>query len=177
MEKLPLDKVFDFGEPRAIGKRLPNGRQIYSDGVLPDYINILYEVGKTETANEIAMEYLKQLETELNYFEKSDAMIAYENQDEFIAFGMNFLRTFRSVYVSNEDNEIANYASKLENRLTNKIVPGIANEIRSRKINDTRGRRTVVRNMNREAQEFLNLYTALLQENGLADEPQAAGGQ
>jgi hypothetical protein len=55
MEKLPIDKVFDFGEPRAIGKRLPNGRQIHSDGVLPDYINILYEVGKTETANEIAM--------------------------------------------------------------------------------------------------------------------------
>ncbi|PHR48723.1 MAG: hypothetical protein COA32_04435 [Fluviicola sp.] len=177
MEKLPLDKVFDFGEPRAVGKRLPNGRQIYSDGVMPDYINILYEVGKTETANEIAMEYFKQLETVMNYFEHSDAMIAYDNQDEFIAFGMNFLRTFRSVYVSNEDNEIANYASNLENRLTNQIVPGIANEIQSRKISDTRGSRTVVRNMNREAQEFRNLYTALLQETGLADEPQATGGQ
>jgi MFS family permease len=177
MEKLPIDKVFDFGEPRAIGKRLPNGRQIHSDGVLPDFINILYEVGKKETANKIAMKYMKQLETMMDYFENSDAMIAYNNQDEFVAFGMNFLRTFRSVYVSNEGNETANYVSELENRLSNVIVPGIANDIRSRKISDTRGRRTVVRNMNREAQEFLNLYNALLQENGLADESEEPGGQ
>jgi hypothetical protein len=177
MEKLPMDKVLDFGEPRAVGRRLPNGRQIHTDGVLPEFINMLYEVGKKETANEIAMEYLKQLETMMNYFENSDAMIAYNNQDEFVAFTMNFLRTFRSVYVSNEGNEIANYVSELENRLSNVIVPGIAKDIRSRKISDTRGRRTVVRNMEREAQEFLNLYDALLQENGLADEPEQPIGQ
>jgi MFS family permease len=177
MEKLPMSKVFDFGEPRAIGRRLPNGRQIHTDGVIPEYINILYEVGKKETANDIAMEYLKQLETMLNYFENSDAMIAYENQDEFVAFGMNFLRTYRSIRISNKGNEIANYAIELENRLSNEIVPRIVNEIRSIKISDTRGRRTVVRNMNREAQEFQNLYTSLLQENGITDETEISGGQ
>ena len=104
-------------------------------------------------------------------------MIAYDNQDEFVAFCMNFLRTFRSVYISNEGNEIENYVSEMENRLSNIIVPGIASEIRSKKISDTRGRRTVVRNMEREAQEFLNLYESLLQENGLADEPEQPIGQ
>ncbi|MEX2483013.1 MAG: DUF2723 domain-containing protein [Brumimicrobium sp.] len=177
LEKLPIDKVYDFGEPRAIGRRLPNGRQIHTDGVLPEFINALYEVGKTETGNKLAKEYLGQLETMINYYQFSDPMIAYNNQNDFIAFGMNFLRTFRSVYVENEDNEIGEYALQLENRLSNEVVPNIAAELRSREINDTRGGRTKVRSMEREAREFENLYNSLLQENGLADESGPATGE
>ncbi len=173
LEKLPLDKVFDFGEPRAIGRRLPNGQQIYTDGVMPEYIQVLYDVDKTELANDLAKKYLDQLETMMNYFGSSDPMIAYDNQDHFIAFSMNFLRTYRTVYLNNPEDPIGDYVNGLESRLTNQVVPSIAKELRSREINDSRGRRTVTRKMNKEADEFISLYAALLQENGLAEDSAA----
>lgn len=170
LEKLPLDKVFDFGEPRAIGRRLPNGQQIYTDGVMPEYIQILYDVDKKELANDLARKYLKQLETMMNYFGKSDPMITYNNQDDFIAFAMNFLRTYRVIYLNNPDDPIGDYVNGLENRLTNEVVGSIVKGLQSREIEDSRGRRTITRKMNQEAEEISSLYMSLLQENGLAEE-------
>ncbi len=170
LEKLPIDKVFDFGEPRGLGRRLPNGQKIYSDGVVPDFIQILYEVGKTDLADKLAEEYLKQLETMMDYFANSDAMVAYTNQKDFIAFGMNFLRTFRSVYVANQDSALGDYAYGMENRLSQQIVPGIVEEISRKEVTESGRNRTKVRTMQQEAQEFANLYQALLEETGLASE-------
>tara|TARA_B100000508_G_scaffold137355_1_gene131515 strand:- start:8647 stop:12657 length:4011 start_codon:yes stop_codon:yes gene_type:complete len=173
LEKLPIDKVFDFGEPRGIGRRLPNGQQIYTDGVMPEYIKVLYDVDKNELADDLAEKYIKQLETMMNYFEHSDPMIAYKNEEAFIAFGMNFLRTYREVYLNNPESALGDYVNSLERRLSEQVVPGIAKELSQREVSDTRGRRTVVRKMREEAQEFTDLYMALLQENGLAEEAPA----
>jgi hypothetical protein len=174
LEKLPIDKVFDFGEPRAIGRRLPNGQQIYTDGVIPEYIQVLYDADQKELANDLAEEYLKQLETMMNYFGNSDPMIAYTNKKDFISFGMNFLRTFRVVYLNNPEAPIGDFANGLERRMTQQIVPGIAEALSSKEITDTRGRRTITRTMEQEAKEFSDLYMSLLQENGLAEEASPA---
>src|SRR5690554_2776402 len=88
LEKLPINKVFDFGEPRATGRKLSNGQEIYSDGAIPDYIQALYHVDKTELADELAIEYMQQLETMMNYFSHSDALIAYRSKKDFISFAM-----------------------------------------------------------------------------------------
>lgn len=176
LKKLPIDKVFDFGEPRGIGRRLPNGRQIYTDGVMPEYIKVLYDVDKNEEAANLTRKYVEQLETMMDFFEESDPMVAYRNQEDFIAFGMNFLRTYRAVMVANPESPLADHLDGLEKRLSNTIVPGIANELSSRTTVETRGSRTVTRKMREEAKEFTDLYMALLQENGLADE-QPQGGQ
>lgn len=109
----------------------------------------------------------------MNYFEHSDPMIAYKNEEAFIAFGMNFLRTYREVYLNNPESALGDYVNSLERRLSEQVVPGIAKELSQREVSDTRGRRTVVRKMREEAQEFTDLYMALLQENGLAEEAPA----
>ncbi|MDX1652263.1 MAG: DUF2723 domain-containing protein [Brumimicrobium sp.] len=179
LEQLPIDKIFDFGEPRGSGRTLPNGMQVFTDGTVPEYINALYSVDKIEAADKLTLKYFKQLETMMDYFEKSDAMIAYNNQEDFIAFAMNFLRTadiIRRVH-SDGSNEAFRYTSELLDRLNNRVVPGIVSEIASREIADVRSVRTKVRSMQKEAEEFASLYDALLRENRFSDEPEQAEGE
>lgn len=171
MEHLPMDRVLDMGEPRPTSAQLPNGRQIFSDGVIPDYISILYRVGKTEYANELADEYLSQIEHLFNYFEYSHPIHAYDNQEDFISMCMNFFRVFRDAYTENaEDHTMAVKAAEMEDRLTKEIVPYIMEGLRVIEVKETKGGRTRTRNMTREAQEFYELYQAILVENGLMEE-------
>ena len=171
LEKLPIDKVFDFGEPRGIGKRLTNGTQISTDGVMPEYIKVLYDVGQNEMANNLAQEYLMQLETMIDYFGSSEPLVAYTNQQDFIAFTMNLLRTYREVVPQNENTRLGDYARGLENRLSNTVVPEIVQSISNMTTTETKSLRTVTRSMEQEGQEFAALYDALLKENGIVEEP------
>lgn len=171
MEELPLDRVFDMGEPRPVGKSLADGTQVYTDGRIPDFIAILYQVDKVEYGNTVASEYLDRLEMSLNYFGNTSAKMIYYNQEDFIAFSMNFLRVFAEVYSSNdEENAIVERVIQMEDRLTNRIVPAIVEGLRLEEISDVKNNRTIKRRMDREAEEFYSLYQALLMENGLRKE-------
>jgi hypothetical protein len=171
MEHLPMDRVLDMGEPRPTSSQLPNGRQIFTDGVLPDFISILYRVGKVEYANELTTEYLAQIETLFNYFELSHPLHAYENQDDFISMCMNFFKVFRDAYTENEDNHpLTLKASEMEDRLTRAVVPSVIEGLKAIETKETKGGRTRTRNMTREAQEFFELYQALLVQNGLMED-------
>jgi hypothetical protein len=175
--------VYDFGEPRAIGAALNDENQafidqVYIDGAIPDFIRILYEVDKTVMADELAIEYLKQLETMMNYFQHSDALIAYNNKKDFISFGMNFLKTYANVYVSSPESDAAKLAHELDQKMTQKVVNGIVEGLRSHEIKETiRGGRTQNRRMEKEALEFAKLYNAMLRENGFQSEGEAQGQQ
>ncbi|RYM35744.1 DUF2723 domain-containing protein [Brumimicrobium glaciale] len=167
LKYLPIDKVLDFGEPRATGRRLPNGDQAYSDGAVPDYIKALYQVGKNETAEKLAIEYMAQMETMMNYFQHSDALIAYGSKADFISFSMNFLQVYAQVFVNSPDSEAAKYGNELDQKMTRDVVGGIVEELRNKEVKETiRGGRTRVRTMEKEALEFAKLYNALLSENG-----------
>jgi hypothetical protein len=170
MEYLPMDRVLDMGEPRPTSAQLPNGRQIYSDGIIPDFISILYRVGKTEYANEIADQYLNQIEKSFDYFAASHPIHAYNNQEDFISMTMNFMRVFRDAYTENDEGHpMAERASEMEDRLTRSIVPYITEGINAIEISETVGGRTRDRKMDREAQEFFELYQALMVHNGLME--------
>ena len=169
MEQLPMDRVLDMGEPRATSKQLPNGSQIYTDGRLTELISTLYQVERIDYANELATEYLDQLETLFNYFKHSHPMIAYSNQEDFIALCMNFLRMFREVYSTNDGNEMEARVVSMEDQLTKEIVPRIVEGLRLIETTETRNKRKVTRRMEREAQAFLELYQALLVENGFME--------
>ncbi len=173
LEKLPISKVFDFGEPRGTGRRLPNGEQVHSDGAIPDYIKALYQVGKTETAEKLAIEYLLQLETMMNYFQNSDPLIAYQSKQDFISFTMNFLQVYAQVYVGSPDSEASALGNRLDQKMTRDVVGKIVEELRNKEIKETiRGGRTRVRTMEKEALEFAKLYNALLTENGFQSDGQ-----
>ncbi|PWH85952.1 glycosyltransferase family 117 protein [Brumimicrobium oceani] len=167
LEKLPIDKVFDFGEPRATGRRLPNGEQVYSDGAVPDYVKALFQVGKNESAEKLAIEYMAQLETMMNYFQHSDALIAYQSKQDFISFAMNFLQVYAQVVVNSPDSEAANFGNELDQKLTRDVVGKIVEDLSNKEVKEAiRGGRTRVRTMEKEALEFAKLYNALLTENG-----------
>jgi hypothetical protein len=170
MEELPMDRVLDMGEPRAIGKRLPNGQQMYTDGRLSDFISILYQVDKVETGNKLASEYLDQLETILNWQEASRPLLVYKNQDDFISFCMNFMSVYRDVLSTSSEGPLADRVVAMEQRLSNRIVPQIVQAVGDETTSEIKSNRTVSRKMDREAAAFLDLYEALLMENGLMEE-------
>lgn len=167
LEKLPINKVYDFGEPRASGRRLANGDDAASDGAIPDFVQILYRAGKTEAAEKLAIEYMLQLETMMNYFQNSDAMIAYNNKQDFVSFAMNFLKVYAQVYVGSPNSEAVALGNALDQKMTRNVVGGIVEELRNKEIKETiRGGNTRVRTMEKEALEFAKLYNAILSENG-----------
>jgi hypothetical protein len=172
LRELPIDKVLDLGEPRAIGRRLPNGRQVVTDGRLAEFVSILYQVEQIEMANELANNYLNQLETYLNFYEHTRPILTYRNDDDFIAFCMNFMRVYGEVVTSNDKSPLVDRVVTMERRLSETIVPNIVKGLRQETIKERKGSRTVTRKMEREATEFLQLYESLLIENGLMDDGQ-----
>lgn len=163
---LPMDRVLDFGEPRGIGQQLSTGDEISTDGSIPEHIRALYEVGKTERANEVAFEYMKQLETFMNYYGNSDATIAINNKQDFISFTMNFLRTYAQVLVADADSEVAAYCRLLEQKMNNEVVMNIIDGLKNKQVKENSRGRTITRTMEKEALEFAKLYNELLRENG-----------
>lgn len=170
MEELPICKVYDMGEPRSVGRRLSNGSVIAMDGRMPDIVAVLYQVDKIDYGNEVADEYLGQLKTLMNYFEYSDPRITIRNEEDFIAFCMNFMRMYREVISANGENpEISQRVMAMENSLTRRVVPGIVETLKMLETQDVRNNKKITRNMEREAESFFELYKALLQENGLLE--------
>jgi len=173
LETLPIDKVYDFGEPRGVNSQLTEIDRVYIDGAMPDVIRILYEVEKIELADQLAIEYMKQLETMMNYFKHSDALIAHNNKKDFISFAMNFLRTYANVYVASPDSEAAELAHALDQKMTIEVVGGIVEGLRNKEISETiRGGKTQNRRMEKEALDFAQLYNAMLSQNGFQSEAQ-----
>jgi hypothetical protein len=178
LDKLPIDKVFDFGEPRGVGSELTERDQVYIDGAMPDIIRILYEVGKTEYADQLSIEYMKQLETMMNYFQHSDALIAYNNKKDFISLGMNFLRTYANVRVSSPESDAADYGHLLDQKMTRDVVGAIIEDLRNKEVKEViRGGNTRTRTMEAEALDFAQLYNAMLSQNGFQSEGAAEGQQ
>lgn len=169
LKMLPIDKVFpnDPRSPQPSQKKLSNGDPVYSDGSMPGYIRLLYTIGKTKRANELAINYLDQLKTMMNYFQHSDPLIAYHNKDYFISSTMNFLRVYAQILISAPDSKAATYAQQLDDKLTNKVVAGIVNGLKEKTTVETVGRDlTRMRSMEKEANDFAELYSAMLQETG-----------
>lgn len=172
LDELPIDRVLDIGEPRAIGKRLPNGRQVVTDGRLSEFVGVLYQADQIELGNKLANDYLDQLDTYLNFFEYSRPILIYRNDEDFIAFCMNFMRVYGEVITSNDDGPLVERVVRMERRLSETIVPRIVKALRQETIKERKGNRSITRKMEREAVEFLELYESLLIENGLMDDGQ-----
>lgn len=170
LQELPINRVFDFGEPRESGRQLSNGETLYIDGVIPEYIRAYYEIGRKDKADQLAMEYLQQLETMVNYFGASDAMIAYHNKKDFISSSMNLLRTYATIYVESDNDGLMAYAEELKNRLGDQVVAGIAEDLRHKEIRESVRGKVRTRKMEEEALEFLATFNAILSEVGFADD-------
>ena len=96
LKVMPANIVIDYGEPSASREKYSaSGVQLsaYQDGILHDYVGMLYRAGDKKAAEELGQEVARQLESIMNYFEKSDAYFAgnqENNGDLFSAMDAYF---------------------------------------------------------------------------------------
>jgi hypothetical protein len=89
LEVMPAEVVLDYGErpSPAGGIKDANGMEYaqYQDGVLQDYVGLLYRSNDKAGAEKLGAEVARQLESILGYFKHSDAEHAGNNDADYIA--------------------------------------------------------------------------------------------
>lgn len=88
LEVMPPELVIDYGEPGPSRDQYNVGSatyEAYGDGILHDYVGLLFKAGEKKLANEVGMKIASQLESILAYFEKSDAYFAGRNSKDLFA--------------------------------------------------------------------------------------------
>jgi hypothetical protein len=133
LEVMPATIVIDYGEPSlSRDKYRATGVEIsaHQDGILHDYVGMLYRAGDKKAAEELGKEVARQLETVFNFFEKSDAYFAGnpENQGDLFAA----MDSYFKMLVVAADEEVGNpkgeFATRLKStidRMYNKTMPAI----------------------------------------------------
>ena len=82
LEVMPAELVIDYGEPSASNNPRDNyeinGKTLksFSDGVLHDYVGVLYMAGDQKGAEKLGMVVADQLESIITYYEKSNVGVA-----------------------------------------------------------------------------------------------------
>ena len=121
IEVMPINRVIDYGEPNADGRKLRgiDGGEYpsYTDGSLHDYVGLLYRAGDKAGAEKLGMEVAKEIETILNYFENSSAMIMYKNREDLVAALQNYM----TIAMMANDEELGNPNGALAKRLNKRI--------------------------------------------------------
>lgn len=123
LKVMPANLVFDYGEPNMSGDPRDgysiNGKELraYSDGVLHDYVAVLYMVGDNEGAEKLGMTVADQLESIFNYYEHSNVAISAKsgNTDHLYAALDAYLKMMSSAH------EFGNDGSKLAERMRKKV--------------------------------------------------------
>jgi hypothetical protein len=122
LEVMPAKLVIDYGEPspsrdkyRATGVEMT----VYQDGILHDYVAILYRAGDKKAAEELGKEVARQLETILNYFAKSKANFAgsLDNSEDLYSA----LDSYFKLHVSALDPVNGDPKGELAKRTRNKL--------------------------------------------------------
>ena len=123
LKVMPADVVLDYGEPTSNGReKYTNGGvslNACSDGILHDYVRILFQAGDKKGAEELGNTVADQLESILNYFVKSDAYFAGnpENRNDLCAALASYFKLHMAVI----DPENGNPSSPLAKRTQSMI--------------------------------------------------------
>jgi len=85
LEVMPAEVVIDYGEPSQDGQEEYSlgGQKIraYSDGILHNYVRLLYVAGDKVAAEKLGKTIATQLESIMNFYEKSDMRIIARNDN------------------------------------------------------------------------------------------------
>ncbi len=79
LQEMPADLVLDYGEPtpsREVYNSEGGQVQGYQDGILHDYVSILFKAGDKKSANDLGLQVLNQLNMTLRFFETSNPTLA-----------------------------------------------------------------------------------------------------
>lgn len=121
LEVMPIDRVIDYGEPVADGRKLRgiDGAEYgsFTDGSIHDYVGLLYRAGDKKGAEKLGFEVAKEIETILSYFENSSAMIMYRNREDLVAA----LHNYMTIAMMANDEDLGDPNGALANRLNKRI--------------------------------------------------------
>ncbi len=112
LEVMPAELVIDYGESNASSDPGDNyninGKELraYKDGVLHDYVGILYMAGDKKGAEKLGMTVADQLESIFRYYEMSNVAIAAdpENTDDLYAAMDAYLKMMSAVHEFGDKN-------------------------------------------------------------------------
>jgi hypothetical protein len=130
LEIMPVDIVIDHSEPTQSGEVYEvNGVQTrgYIDGVLHDYVEILYLTGDKKTAKKLAAQVASQLETVFEYYDKSDVRITsskHNIKDLYAA-----IESYFTIYAAVADEELGDAESDLDKRMLRELTDLYQNTI------------------------------------------------
>lgn len=118
LEVMPANVVLDYGErPTGAGPiKDASGAEYskYQDGVLQDYVGLLYRAHDKEGAEKLGAEVARQLESILGYFKNSKATFAANNSADYIAAVINYA----TIHKYAGDPEVGNPDGALSKRVT-----------------------------------------------------------
>lgn len=138
LEVMPAEVVIDYGEPSQDGQEqyTLGGQKItaYSDGILHNYVRLLYIAGDKTAAEKLGKTIANQLESIMNYYDKTDVRIIARNDntsDLYAAmdayFKMNEI-ALDTTY-GNDKGALATRTSKYISVMLQKTLPKIMKDI------------------------------------------------
>ncbi len=101
LQLMPASVVIDGGEPSPTREKYNVGSlqyEAYSDGILPDYVALLFQAGQKKAANDLGLEMARQMETIFGYFENSDVFFAGSNSKDLFAALDNYFKISAACY-------------------------------------------------------------------------------
>jgi hypothetical protein len=148
---MPDDLVIDYGEPNPSRDKFEVSPGVsyasYDDGVLHEYVGLLYRAGDKKTAEELGQKVARHLESILNYFAVSKGEFAVQNKNDLISALNNYL--LMATYAADSekgntggalDKRTNAYVNKLYNQLFPRIYADLKNSgFESKSINDLKG--------------------------------------
>lgn len=139
LEVMPIARVIEYGEPQKA-----SGREAYivsdvekydyfSDGIMHDYVGILYRAGDNAAAEKLGLEVASHIESTFKYFENSKAIFSTLNKDDLISALDNYfvLATAAANPMSGVKNgKLSMRTSKKISELYDKVFPRIYSDLK-----------------------------------------------
>ncbi len=122
LEVMPAEIVIDYGEPQETREEYRNGGLVFnawSDGILHEYVGILFRAGDKKGAEKLAATVAGQLESIFMYFEMSD--VHFSSNPENLGDLFAALDAYFKLYITCSDPEFGNKYSAVSKRLYGKI--------------------------------------------------------
>ena len=136
LEVMPAEVVLDYGErPNPSGGiKDANGAEYaqYQDGVLQDYVGLLYRANDKQGAEKLGAEVARQLESILGYFKNSPAEFAASNYPDYISAVINYATLHKFAgdpRIGNPNGALVNRTTKGLETLYNVDLTRIYNEL------------------------------------------------
>lgn len=138
LEVMPPDLVIDYGEPQPTKDDFQVSPGVtyegYADGVLHDYVGVLYRAGDKEGAAKLGMKVADQIESIFNYFENSPATFSMRNKMDLVSALSNYLML--TTYANDDEfgepsGKLASRTMAKVNKLYKTILPRIYSELKN----------------------------------------------